>query len=97
MYAKAHPFGYKKIINRGSLNLLKSYHKGEPLSRIQTIVCYKRAVLDDKGEPIMVDKGKDKHPLYEYVDPYVRTIKHYDKKAKKGRTFAEMVYESVRV
>ena len=99
MYAKAHPFDYRRIVNRGSLNLLKSYHKGEPLSRIQVIVCNKKPLIGSDGKPVTVKnfiKG-EKIPVYEATTPYIRVIKHYDKKAKRGRTFAEMVYESVRV
>ena len=90
-YVKAHPFGYRPVEKK-----IRTNHKGEAPSRIQTIVVDKERVLDEEGNQVYVGKGKGKKPLFGPITPFVRTIFHYDHRFK-GRTFADMVYESIRV
>ncbi len=93
MYAKAHPFGYKPVkVPKGH----RADHKGEPVKEIQTIEVecpYDVSVRDEKGN-IVREKGK---PVKQtFTNTITRSVKQYDK-PKKGRTFAEMVYESIPV
>ena len=83
-YAKAHPFGYEAKKNRKVVD-----HSYEPVTRIQTVPVtktYKVPVKDAIGRIVGYD---------EVEAHYTRTIKHYDAKPKKGRTLAEMVYDTV--
>lgn len=100
MYIKAHPFGYQPIKNKRSANLLPSTHSGEEVSRIQTVrmlVPVYSKLRDEKGKVVYEGRGKNRHPklVFESYLPQTRVIKHYDPKPKRGRTLAEMVYESV--
>lgn len=84
MYAKAHPFGYKPIQNR------PRGAKGEIPARKQTVTIkgdYTVNTRNKKGKIVGTDI---------YTNTETRTITHYDHH-KKGRTLAEMVYESMPV
>lgn len=81
-YAKAHPFGYKPVKGR------KSDHSREQVVDVQTIKVkeeYKVARRDEKGKIVGYDT---------FSNEFVRPVKNYNPKPKKGRTLGEMVYES---
>lgn len=99
MYAKAHPIGYAPIKNKQSSNLSRFAHSQEPVQRVQTIrmrVPIEQNVRDEDGNVIYEGRGKNRKPVTEVVGYHeqTRVIKHYDPKPKRGRTLAEMVYES---
>lgn len=99
MYAKAHPFGYQPIKNRQSVNLSPSTHYREEVSRVQTVrmmVPVYRVHRDENGKVLYEGRGKNRKPVmsFDRYLPQTRVIKHYDPKPKRGRTLAEMVYES---
>lgn len=100
MYVKAHPFGYRPIKNKQSVNLSPSTHLCEEITRVQTVrmlVPVYHKLRDDDGKVIYKGRGKNRHPVFDLVGylPQTRVIKHYDPKPKRGRTLAEMVYMSV--
>ena len=99
MYIKAHPFGYQPIKNKRSTNLLPSTHYREEVSRVQTVrmmVPVYQKLRNEKGAVVYEGRGKNRKPvLFEAGRHFqTRVIKHYDPKPKRGRTLAEMVYES---
>lgn len=92
-YAKAHPFGYKPVKQKD----IDNKHFREVQTGLQKIVVkspYKVIVRDSQGKHIM--NGKE--PVTEtFFNTYVRTVKLYAPKQRKGRTLAEMVYENLKV
>lgn len=86
---RTHPIGYSPSRSGGS-------HRryGTPVARKQTIKVrkpYQLARRDKEGKVILDADGK---PVMDtYYACYTKTIYHYDH-VKKGRTLADMVYES---
>ena len=93
MYAKAHPFGYKPVKQKDKDNK----HFREVQTGLQKIIVrspYKVIVRDCIGRPVM--NGKE--PMTDtFFNTYVRTVKLYTPKQRKGRTLAEMVYSTIKV
>ena len=98
-YIKAHPFGYKKQGEK------KSNWFGHPLIRKQVItevIPYEVTRRDKDGNPIMqpelTKKGKPTGKLIPatqtFYNKVTKVINHYVSSVKRGRTLAEMVYES---
>lgn len=98
-YVKAHPFGYQPIKNKQSTNLSRFTHHREPVQRTQTVrmlVPVEEPVRDANGKILYEGRGKKRKPITRIVAYHTQTrvIKHYDQSHRKGRTLAEMVYET---
>lgn len=83
MYAKAHPFGYK----RASLH---KEHKGD----MQTGV----VVIKEDCPYVVKDRDKNGKVIGEttYHNTIVKTHKSFNPKPKRGRTLGDMVYGSMK-
>ena len=87
-YIKAHPFGYKKA------EKTPSKHKGDILTGLQKClvkVPYEVTLRDCTGAPVMEGKKPVKQVFF---NTYVRTMRVFTPKPKRGRTLGDMVYES---
>lgn len=89
-YIKAHPFGYKP--NKQS----PKKHKFTPIGWVQTItikVPYEITMRDSTGKIML---NEDNKPIKQiFFNTVQKTIKHVKPENRKGKTLAEMVYESV--
>ena len=80
-YIKAHPFGYKPVKD------FKSNHFRDPLVSIQSVVIkgkYTVHYRDEKGIIIGAET---------YENTFIRPVKNYNPRPKRGRTLGDMVYE----
>ena len=103
-YAKAHPFGYKKT------NRSKQNNANTPLHYRQTvpILCVHRVMRrtavwekdPNTGEskmklvPVFDGVGKNRKPVYDEFHTIQQKVVSHFGRPRKGRTLAEMVYET---
>ena len=104
-YAKAHPFGYKPVKRTNKTNNANTtlYHRQTVIEVSTYKVMQRRTVWERDPQtgktrmklvPVYEGIGKNRKPVFdEFLAVQHRVILHYGR-PRKGRTLAEMVYET---